>query len=96
MDYLNQTMESLSQLPGLQKMALYISQDGNNSKVSTLIEEARANWFSGKVRQSSHWYHPREPLVSENQVELVPKMQCTLKLIFEGYVVQHKYYKYFF
>lgn len=67
--YLNQTLVSLSGLPSLQKMALYVSQDGNDAKVAELIDSTFQGRLKGKARHIEHWYHPRVPLITENQVE---------------------------
>ena len=68
-DYLNQTLVSLSALPGLQKMALYISQDGNDSGVSSLVQSTIAGRLQAEARVVEHWQHERQSLISENQVK---------------------------
>lgn len=67
-DYLNQTLTSLAGLQGLQKMALYVSQDGNDALVAALIESAFKGILHQKARRMEHWSRTRLPSISESQV----------------------------
>ena len=69
--YLGKTLASLSELPGLEKMAVYISQDGNVSSVHMLAESVIAISLQAKVKTTEHWHHDRVPLISETQVALL-------------------------
>ena len=66
--YLNQTLSSLAELPGLGEMSLYISQDGNHSGVASLINDTIHTTLRAKVKRVEHWQHDRQPLLSLQQV----------------------------
>ena len=68
MGYLNRTLASLSELPGLQRMAIYISQDGNDTSVNLLIASSIDKQLHSKAKRVEHWHHPRIPLISDKQV----------------------------
>mmetsp|Transcript_11262 Transcript_11262/g.33832 ORF Transcript_11262/g.33832 Transcript_11262/m.33832 type:complete len:752 (-) Transcript_11262:379-2634(-) len=59
-DYLERTLKSLSSLEGLDQFALYISQDGRNSKVEAVVKQWRKRLGSA-ARKFEHWQHPRKP-----------------------------------
>ena len=69
-DYLNQTLQSLAGLRGLQGVSLYISQDGKHKGVRSLLERAAKNqsFQEPAVRHFEHWEHPRAPELGWEQV----------------------------
>jgi hypothetical protein len=58
--YLNQTLASLSQLPGLRNYSVYVSQDGVFANVSETISGFNAT-LSRKARTFEHWQKVRPP-----------------------------------
>ena len=68
-EYLNQTLQSLAGLRGLQGVSLYVSQDGKNQGVRRLVERAaNQSFLEPAVRRFEHWEHPREPALGWEQV----------------------------
>ena len=75
--YLEQTLTSLAELPGLQGMAVYISQDGFDEGVAKLVENFVDSQLMPPVtKRVEHWQRDRKPLLSENQVMGTPKPCC--------------------
>jgi len=63
-DYLNQTLDSLFHLHGLDKFHVIISQDGTDQPTADVIRQAgrRTTFSVGKnnnVKSFQHWQHPR-------------------------------------
>ena len=54
-------------------MAFYISQDGNNTAVSSLAQSTIAGRFQSRTRHVEHWQHERVPLISGKQVSVLVK-----------------------
>ena len=69
--YLNQTLASLAELPGLEEASLYISQDGNHTGVANLVEGVIHSTLGAKAKHVEHWQRERQPLLSEHQVYAV-------------------------
>ena len=66
--YLNQTLTSLAELPGLNEVSLYISQDGNHTGVASLIDSTIHSSLRGKTKHVEHWQRERRPLLFLHQV----------------------------
>ena len=67
--YLETTLRSLAELNGLQDITLYVSQDGQNQGVSSLVEHIADERFKAPaVRHFEHWQHRRMPLLGDGQV----------------------------
>ena len=71
-DYLRQTLDSLSQLAGLERMAVYISQDGNDSAVAAVVQGSAASTLAPpRTRAFQHWQHERNPQLGAHQASLL-------------------------
>jgi len=66
--YLRQTLASLSELPGLEEVTLYISQDGNHSGVASVVNTTIHTALRARAQHAEHWQHDRQPLLYQNQV----------------------------
>ena len=67
-EYLRQTLDSLSQLAGLEGMAVYISQDGDDSPVAAVVQSFAADALAPpRTRAFQHWQHERNPQLGEHQ-----------------------------
>lgn len=72
-NYLRQTLDSLSQLAGLERMAVYISQDGDNSAVAAVVQGFAADALAPpRTRAFQHWQHERNPQLGAHQASLLP------------------------
>ena len=60
---------SLSSLAGLHELAVYVSQDGNDTKVQQLVERVGQNELAPPhTKAFTHWQRERIPLLGEKQV----------------------------
>jgi hypothetical protein len=66
--YLNKTLASLAELPGLEEIDVYISQDGNHRGVASLIDKTMQINLRANAKHVEHWQHDRQPLLSLQQV----------------------------
>ncbi|GAB4822166.1 hypothetical protein N2152v2_009212 [Parachlorella kessleri] len=66
--YLNQTLHSLANLTGLERYTVYVSQDGNDTRVEQLVSGLSSTLFGrGVARAFVHWMRPRVPQLSDKQ-----------------------------
>ena len=66
---LNRTLHSLSQLPGLHKYAVYVSQDGDDADVDDIVSEYGDGLLAPPTTRSfEHWQKARKPLLGPDQV----------------------------
>ena len=71
-DYLRQTLDSLSQLAGLERMAVYISQDGDNSAVAAVVQGFAADALAPpRTRAFQHWQRKRNPQLGAHQASVL-------------------------
>ena len=71
-DYLRQTLDSLSQLAGLERMAVYISQDGDNSAVAAVVQGFTADALAPpRTRAFQHWQRKRNPQLGAHQASVL-------------------------
>ena len=73
--YLNQTLVSLTELPGLDQMTVYISQDGTDAGVSDLVQAYAELLRPPHTAGFEHWQHPRVPLLGDKQVSIKVTLQ---------------------
>ena len=80
--YLNQTLTSLAELPGLQAMTVYISQDGFDEGVAELVQKfVESQLMPPVTKRIEHWQRDRKPLLFEDQVMGNQKRCCDSALV---------------
>ena len=67
-DYLEQTLTSLAQLPGLRRFSVYVSQDGHHEGVAQLTGHLGRKQLTRAARRFEHWQRDRVPQLGSNQV----------------------------
>lgn len=68
-EYLERTLHSLANLTGLSHISVYISQDGDDEKVTEVVDRfGETDLKSPRTRVFDHWHRSRQPLLSPKQV----------------------------
>lgn len=66
--YLNRTLASLSELPGLGHFVVYVSQDGDHDGVASLINDyLETRLKEPNTKRAEHWQRERIPQLSPDQ-----------------------------
>ena len=63
-------------------MAVYISQDGDNSAVAAVVQGFAADALAPpQTRAFQHWQHERKPQLGAHQASLLPqRVLCRIRL----------------
>ena len=76
--YLNQTLLSLSKLPGLHRLAVYVSQDGNHTGVEQVVQAFAQDVLAPPTTRSfTHWQRDRVPQLGPKQVPALCLRTCS-------------------
>lgn len=69
--YLEKTLSSLAELPGLDKVTVYISQDGEDMAVKDVIHDFGQGLLAPpKTRSFEHWQRKRLPQLGPDQASV--------------------------
>lgn len=80
-EYLGQTLDSLSSLSGLDKVTVYVSQDGHDIAVGDLVQQyGQGSLAPPRTSFFDHWQRDRVPQLGPNQArhaKLAPAILLT-------------------
>ncbi len=83
--YLNETLRSLASLDGLSRVTVYVSQDGNSSAVSHVVDANAASLNKPHSKGFEHWQRPRIPALGDKQVGIIGHRAHAILLEYHHY-----------